>query len=80
MFKNFMHNELEISKEDIREWVKEACKEEARKLLEDTYGDISPRTILREEVKHRLKSSTIQEIKNTIAVELTKELEIKLKN
>jgi hypothetical protein len=28
LFKNFMHNELGISREDIREWVKESVKEE----------------------------------------------------
>lgn len=33
MFKNYMHNELQISKDDIKEWLKEAVKEEAREIL-----------------------------------------------
>lgn len=33
MFKNYMHNELQISKDDIREWLREAVKEEAREIL-----------------------------------------------
>ena len=38
MFKNYLHNELGITKDDIRCWVKEAVSEEARKLLDQTFG------------------------------------------
>jgi ribosomal protein S17E len=34
MFKNYMHNELGITKDDIREWIDEAVREEARMLVE----------------------------------------------
>jgi len=30
MFKNYMHNELGITKEDIRQWVQDAVTEEAK--------------------------------------------------
>lgn len=33
MFRNFMFNELGITKEDIQEWIKEAVKEEAERLV-----------------------------------------------
>lgn len=33
MFKNYMHNELGITKDDIRAWIKEAVKEEAERLV-----------------------------------------------
>ncbi len=36
LFKNYLHNELGITKEDIREWLEEAVREEARKLIADT--------------------------------------------
>ena len=39
MFKNFMHNELGISKEDIREWVRESIKEEVKNIVERAYGN-----------------------------------------
>ncbi len=32
MFRNYMHNELGITKEDIRMWINEAVKEEAKKM------------------------------------------------
>lgn len=33
LFKQYMHNELGISKEDIRDWIKESVKDEANRLL-----------------------------------------------
>lgn len=38
MFKQFMHNELQISKEDIHQWVKESVEEEVKKLVAQSYG------------------------------------------
>ena len=32
LFKNYLHNELGITKEDIREWLEEAVQEEAKEL------------------------------------------------
>lgn len=37
MFKNYMHNELGITKEDIREWIDEAVREEARLLVAQAF-------------------------------------------
>lgn len=47
MFKNFMFNELGISKEDIRDWIKEAIHEEAQKLINNAFEFENPRTTLR---------------------------------
>lgn len=33
VFKNYMHNELQISKEDIKQWLYEAVKAEARQTI-----------------------------------------------
>lgn len=38
MFKNFMHNELQITREDIQEWVKESVREEAHKVIKQSCG------------------------------------------
>ena len=35
MFKNYMHNELGITKEDIRQWIDDSVKNEAKKEEED---------------------------------------------
>lgn len=47
LFKNFLHNELGITKEDIRDWVKEAVKEEAQKMVDQTYGKFSPEAVVK---------------------------------
>lgn len=57
MFKNFMHNELGITKDDIRYWIKESVREEVKKMLEhrmeknDEYDlDIQIDNIIRDEI------------------------------
>ena len=57
MFKNFMHNELSISKDDIQEWIHESIKEEARKLIEHTYEDINIESVVRKEIKELILTS-----------------------
>jgi hypothetical protein len=37
MFRNYMINELGITKEDIREWIQDAVRIEAKKMAEDTF-------------------------------------------
>lgn len=39
LFKNFLHNELGISKEDIQEWVKEAIHEEVEKVVKQRMSE-----------------------------------------
>lgn len=38
MFKNYMHNELGITKDDIRAWIKEAAADRAKKLVQQEFG------------------------------------------
>lgn len=38
MFKNYMHNELGITKDDIRAWIKEAAAEQAQRLVDQEFG------------------------------------------
>ena len=75
MFKQFMFNELAITKEDIREWIKEAVKDEARKLIEKTYDDYS----VRKEVRDMLRTpydSVRKEIVNAAASEICKHVKL----
>ena len=46
MFRNFMFNELGITKEDIRNWIQEAVEEEAHRLIMKTYSSFDVRTVL----------------------------------
>lgn len=50
MFKNFMFNELGITKEDIRSWVVEAVRDEARKVVQHTYDSFDVEKALREAI------------------------------
>lgn len=47
MFKEFMHNELGITKEDIRTWVKESAQEEARKIVSQACGSFDVKREIR---------------------------------
>lgn len=38
MFKNYMHNELGITKEDIRQWIEDAVKDQAEKLVKNEFN------------------------------------------
>lgn len=38
MFRNYMINELGITKEDIREWIEDAVRIEAKKLAAETFA------------------------------------------
>lgn len=51
MFKNFMHNELGISKEDIREWVRESIKEEVKNIVTQAYGKCNIENEVRKAIK-----------------------------
>lgn len=38
MFKNYMHNELGITKEDIRGWIEEAAIQQAEKMVKHEFS------------------------------------------
>jgi hypothetical protein len=42
LFRQFMFNELQITKEDIRTWIKEAVEQQVEKMLHHTFGDFEP--------------------------------------
>ena len=50
MFKNFMFNELGITKEDIRSWIIEAVRDEARKVVQHTYDSFDVEKALRDAI------------------------------
>lgn len=51
LFKNYLHNELGITKEDIREWLEEAVREEARKLIADSFKSYDIRDRIDDAIK-----------------------------
>lgn len=69
MFKNFMFNELGITKEDIRMWVEETVRDEARKIVSNTYNDFDVEREFR-----RVINEPYSSIRQDIASRATREL------
>lgn len=38
MFKNYLHNELGITKEDIREWIAQAIEEQVKRYVDNEFS------------------------------------------
>lgn len=41
MFRNFMYNDLGITKADIREWIDDAITEQVKLVLDDTFKKLT---------------------------------------
>ena len=48
LLKNFMHNELGITREDIREWIRDAVHSEAERLIAQEFGKFDPHKIVKD--------------------------------
>ena len=47
MFKNYMHNELGITKEDIREWIQEAVENEAKRMVQQEFNSFDVKNVVK---------------------------------
>lgn len=54
MFRNYMHNELHITKEDIREWIEDSVKQEVRAVIENRFNHWDLREITENEIRNLL--------------------------
>lgn len=50
MFRNLIFNEMGITKEDIREWIDEAVKEQAKLIVAETFARENPEAMIKREV------------------------------
>lgn len=75
MFKQFMHNELGITKEDIREWVKESVREEAAKMIAKTYEDFDIKREIRDLINSPYNSIR-KDLLNACAAEIIKDFKL----
>jgi len=48
MFKNYMHNELGITKEDIREWIDDSVREQAEKMVKKEFDSFDVKQIIKQ--------------------------------
>ena len=67
MFKNYMHNELGITKEDIHKWVRDAVQDQARQLVKQATGKFSIDDMVKDAETHSeedKKAKELIELKN----------------
>lgn len=66
IFKNYLHNELGITKEDIREWIGQAVEEQVKRYVDNEFSRRSVEQIatglLKTEIKDDLKWRISNEI------------------
>lgn len=81
LFKNYMHNELGITKEDIREWINDAIREEVKNVVANAYGKCSIEDMIRKEIKESSlwsKSTFSKEVIAECAKQLAQKIELKI--
>ena len=73
MFKNYMHNELGITKEDIRQWIEEAVQKQAETLVNNEFKRFDVNKVV-ERVINDDKYFGSKNLKRDIAQELSKQI------
>ena len=67
MFKNYMHNELGTTKDDIRAWLKEAVKSQAELMLQKTFDDFDMDKFVRNHILTQMRYWTTDEVRRQVA-------------
>jgi hypothetical protein len=80
LFKNYLHNELGVTKDDIRVWLEEAIQEEARKMIHNTFKEYSIKQIVTDIVKEVVMDRNIftSGFKREVTQEVSKRIAEKL--
>lgn len=72
MFRNFMYNDLGITKADIREWIDDAITEQVKLVLDDTFKKTDINYLIKEEIKKQLYNSS--DMRNAIMNKVIKSM------
>ncbi len=78
MFKNYMHNELGITKEDIRQWIEDAVQEQAERLVKNEFNKFDVHNVVQRIVTDDRYFGS-KNLKQEISQELTKQILAKVK-
>jgi predicted transcriptional regulator len=70
-----MANDLGITKDDIKQWIKEAVEQEAKKLIANSFDDYNIQSIMSNLMKDKLEKN-INSIKEKVAEEIVSRLKI----
>ncbi len=76
MFKNYMHNELGITKEDIREWIQDAVEIEVKKIVDESFSKFSIKDRISREIDNHIGQFSDYSLRQQISNELVKRLKI----
>lgn len=82
MFRNYMTNELGITKDDIRQWIREVIQEEVKNVVKQAYGECNIEKLIKREIysydcwDKQFKSK----VYDAIAKELVKSINISVNN
>lgn len=76
MFKNYLHNELGITKDDIRAWLKEAVQSQAELMIKKTFDDFDIDTFVRNHILTQMRYWTTDSVRNQVASLLASRLVI----
>jgi len=85
MFKNYMHNELEITREDIKTWIEDAIRIEANRLVKTEYRRQDIKKTVKDEIKKilidkdLLGDSFSYQVRKDIADAIVKKIDLNLK-
>ena len=78
MFKNYMHNELGITKEDIRQWIEDAVQEQAERLVKNEFKSFDVHRVVQRIISDENYYGS-KHLKQEISQELTKQILQKMK-
>lgn len=81
-FKNYMHNDLKITREDIQSWMAEAIVQESRRIVKGYVDEIDVNVILRDQIKSMITESSWNdkdELKQEFVDSISKEIASKIK-
>jgi len=82
MFKNYMHNELGITKEDIREWVQDAVKVQVEKMVQNEHSNFDVRKVVKDMVmdnRYYGSESLKKEVMQEVSRQLVDKMDLSLK-
>lgn len=81
MFRNLIFNEMGITKEDIREWINEAVKEQAKLIVAETFARVNPEAMIKRAVydENCFSKGFTREVTDKAAKLLADRIELKVK-
>lgn len=67
MFKNYLHNELGITKDDIRAWLKEAVQSQAELMLKNTFENFDMDAFVKRHIETQMRYWVTDSVRNQVA-------------